>query len=280
MKQGLIIAFILSTKVFYTQTEDDTLQSVINPCAVFNKQNIKYKKPVSYPCLRESDAVWEKRVWRDIDLREKQNHKYYYPLEFNPCVQSFFQTVTYHLLKGNIVAFKDEHFFIPISKSEIKKMLIKKDSITQFAVNESGDEVEKKVLLVDSISLNRRILKLRLKEDWFFDKQRSEVNVRIIGMAVFEYVEEKEAYQELFWIYFPASRNILANSYAFNSRNDNEYRSFDELFHKRDFSSVIIKESNVYDRYIGEYANGIDALTEAEEIKTDLFNWEHDLWNY
>ncbi|MBL7917566.1 MAG: hypothetical protein JNM96_04155 [Bacteroidia bacterium] len=84
----------------------------------------------------------------------------------------------------------------------------------------------------------------------------------------------------MFWVYFPACRNVFANTYAYNTRNDNEYRSFDELFHKRDFSSIIIKESNVYDRYIGEYSNGIDALSEAEEIKTDLFNWEHDLWNY
>jgi hypothetical protein len=49
---------------------------------------------------------------------------------------------------------------------------------------------------------------------------------------------------------------------------------------KRDFNSLIIKESNVYDRYIYQYMKGIDALTEADDIKMDLFDWEHDLWNY
>jgi len=29
-----------------------------------------------------------------------------------------------------------------------------------------------------------------------------------------------------------------------------------------------------------EYMKGVDALTEADGIKMDMFNWEHDLWHY
>lgn len=46
------------------------------------------------------------------------------------------------------------------------------------------------------------------------------------------------------------------------------------------FGSYIIKESNVYDRYISSYTTGIDALLESERIKNDIFIFEHDLWEY
>jgi gliding motility associated protien GldN len=251
-----------------------------DPCSSFSKFHTAQKRPIAYTYVRESDAAWEKRIWRDIDLREKQNHKYYYPIEVNACVHSLFQTLSSGILKGDIIAFKDEDFMVPFEKAEIRKMLVKGDSITRIDITAEGEEVPTKVWSVDSTSIYKSIQRFRLKEDWFFNKQTSALEVRILGIAAYEYVEEKEAYKELFWVYFPACRNTLASNVVFNSRNDNEYRSFDELFWKRDFSSVIVKESNVYDRYIIQYEKGIDALLEADDIKTDLFNWEHDLWNY
>jgi len=53
--------------------------------------------------------------------------------------------------------------------------------------------------------------------------------------------------------------------------------TFDELFQKRMFSRFVVKESNVYDRYISDNVRNIDALLESEEIKNDLFMLEHDL---
>jgi gliding motility associated protien GldN len=169
---------------------------------------------------------------------------------------------------------------IPLSKAEVRKMLVVPDSIDVIGVNDKGEEAPSRIPVFDSTSIYRRIQKFRLKEDWFFNKETSTMEVRILGIAAYEYVPDKEAYKELFWVYFPACRNTFAKNVVFNTRNDNEYRTFDELFWKRDFSSVIVKESNVYDRAIIEYQKGIDALLEADDIKTDLFNWEHDLWNY
>lgn len=260
------------------------LQSIYDPspdpCASFSKFHALHKKPIPYTYLREADVAWEKRIWREIDLKEKQNLKYYYPIEINPCVRSLFQVLSTHILSGELVAFKEDDFFVPFEKAEIRKMLVKIDTLEQFTVDEKGEERTVMVPVADSTSIYRRVQKFRLKEDWYFNKQLSTLEVRIIGIGAYEYIEEKEAYRELFWVYFPACRSVLASSMAFNTRNDNEFRSFDELFWKRDFSSLIVKESNVYDRYIMEYMKGIDALTEADGIKMDMFNWEHDLWHY
>jgi gliding motility associated protien GldN len=251
-----------------------------DPCSSFSKTHTVQKKPIAYPYLREGDVAWEKRIWREIDLREKQNLKYYYPVDLNPCVHSLFQVLCKQILNGSILAFKDEEFVVPYERSEVRRLLVKQDTVPQFIVDEFGNEKEVMVSVADSTSIYRNILKYRLKEDWYFDKQRSVLEVRIIGLAAYEYIDDKEAYRELFWVYFPACRETLAQASAFNTRNDNEFRSFDELFMKRDFNSLIIKESNVYDRYIYQYMKGIDALTEADDIKMDLFDWEHDLWNY
>lgn len=125
---------------------------------------------------------------------------------------------------------------------------------------------------------------LRVKEDWFFDKQRSVMDVRILGLC--PYMEELDEFGEpkgfkpLFWVYFPECRKIFANNEVYNKWNDAERRTYEDVFFKRLFGSYIYKESNVYDRRIYQYAKGMDGLLEAERVKEELFVKEHDLWEY
>jgi len=95
-----------------------------------------------------------------------------------------------------------------------------------------------------------------------------------------EYVEDKDLYKPLFWVYFPQCRQIFATNEVFNAKNDAERRTFEDIFWKRQFNSMSIKETNVYDRYINQYARGIDALLESDRIKNDIFQFEHDLWHF
>ena len=56
--------------------------------------------------------------------------------------------------------------------------------------------------------------------------------------------------------------------------------SFDDLFWKRDFSSFIQKESNVYDRAVSPNWDGLDALLQSEKVRNEIFTFEHDLWHF
>jgi len=276
-----VVAFtflMINVGLFSQENINGVFSPVINPCSGFVSD--VYKKPVPYTSIREADVAWEKRIWREIDLREKINQPLYYPIEYNVCRHSLFQVLSENILKGNIIAFADEEFLIPYNNFEVRKKLIKQDSLIRFDVDPLGNTVENKVPVADSTDIFRRVLKYRLKEDWYFDKQKSSLEVRIIGMAAYEWDSDKEAFRELFWVYFPACRTYLATNGVFNFKNDKEQRNMDEVFMKRMFSSTIVKESNVYDRFINEYQKGIDALVESEKIKMDLFTWEHDLWNY
>jgi len=124
----------------------------------------------------------------------------------------------------------------------------------------------------------------RIKEDWFFDRQRSQMDVRILGICPviddFDERGEFRGYKPLFWIYFPEARPIFAKSEIFNRQNSANRLTYDDAFWKRMFGSYIYKEENVYDRKISEYATGMDALLEAERVKNELFEFEHDLWEY
>ena len=132
-----------------------------------------------------------------------------------------------------------------------------------------------------------KVIGYRLKEDWFFDKQRSVMEVRIIGFAPLVFlmdedgnVREGNIKVPLFWVYYPEARNLLATTEAFNRTNDAERRSFDDIFQKRLFGSYIYKESNVYDRRIENYRQGISQLLESEKIKNEITNFEHDMWEF
>jgi gliding motility associated protien GldN len=193
---------------------------------------------------------------------------------------SFFQLLANYILKGDIIAFSDEEFLIPYELQQIRDKLKKCDSVDNSAVDANGNEVITKIFNCDSTSIYGAIRKYRLKEDWFFDKQKSVMEVRIVGIAAYTYDEEKEAPRELFWVYFPAIRPFLAMHEVYNTKNDAERRSFEDVFWKRQFNSTVTKESNVFDRDVKEYAKGIDALLESDKVKKDIFLYEHDLWHF
>ena len=123
-----------------------------------------------------------------------------------------------------------------------------------------------------------------VKEDWFFNKQSGTMEVRINGLCPLKEkldpsTGEVLGYMPLFWVYFPQCQPVLARNEVFNGKNDAQRMSYDDLFRKRMFSSTVIRESTVSDRSINSYASGLDALLEAERIKQEIFNLEHDMWH-
>jgi gliding motility associated protien GldN len=242
-----------------------------------------------YQHVREADVMWSTKIERIIDLREKMNQVFYYPLLPINDRQNLIDVLMQAINEGTITSYGnatiDDEFQSPMSPSEVEMIGILQGE--KMSVEELFDPDTQEYYLDTTYNIFERheVKKYRIKEEWFFDKQRSIMEVRIIGICpVIDRKNEDGVYTgetSLFWVYFPEARKILSKAEVFNHRkNDAARLTYDDIFHKRFFSSRIVKESNKYDRKISEYKEGIDALLEAEKIKEEIFNIEHDLWEY
>jgi gliding motility associated protien GldN len=254
-----------------------------DPCA---SQRIARPFPVPDVYVREADVMWSKRIWRVIDLREKLNQPIYYPTEPTVCLMSLFDVLKCALLNSNLKAYGnpafDDEFTLPMTKEEVSRLLVTWDSTNQVEdVNNPGQYIT--VPLKKEITASN-IRQYWIKEDWFFDKERSVMEAKIVGICpLTEKLSEGGeviGVKPLFWIYFPDARPFLTKAPVFNRHNDAERMSYDELFKKRMFASYVYKESNVYDRTIMDYKTGLDVQLESEDIKENIFNYESDLWHY
>lgn len=263
-------------------------QSIFQPGdykdGVYDKENSVNRRFIPYTHLREGDVSWERRVWRAIDIREKVNQPLYFPVDANVSRISIMQLMTKYILSGQIIAFQDEEFLVPYERSVIRdKMVQKSDSVDQEQFDDLGNSFTIRVAgSIDSTWIYQNFCEIELKEDWYFDKQKSSLEQRIIGLGFSVLLKGKEdlGCNNFFWVYFPACRPFFAKHEVFNTRNDSERRTFEDIFWKRQFASTIRKESNVYDRKIDAYSKGIDALLESDRIKGDIFRFEHDLWQF
>ena len=249
--------------------------------------NARLIQPYQY--VREADAMWSTKIERIIDLKEKMNQVFYYPLQPIDDRQNLIDVLMQAIEEGTITAYGnptyDDEFKSPMSPSEVEMIGIMAGEKMTISEEFDPDLQEYYLDTVYNIFERNEVKKYRIKEEWFFDKHRSVMEVRIIGICpVIERKNEDGVYtgvQSLFWVYFPEVRKVLSKAEVFNHRkNDAARLTYDDIFHKRFFSSRIVKESNKYDRKIEEYKQGIDALLEAEKIKMEIFNLEHDLWEY
>jgi gliding motility associated protien GldN len=251
---------------------------------VYDRTAIVQVQPIPYPYLREADIIWTRRIWRVLDMREKMNQTFYLPEKPQNNWKSFMQIVMDGLKEGTITAYSSlsDQFLVPNTYTELLDQLQMKQKVKlkrQYEPYEDYDTIiEKNFEPVD-------VKSLRIKEDFYFDRQRSQFEVRILGICpVMDDYDDNGNYRgpkPLFWIYFPECRNLFAKNEMFNLKNGAAGRmTYDDVFMKRMFSSYIYKEENVYDRTINEYATGVDALLESEKAKNNLYEFESNLWEY
>ena len=246
---------------------------------IVKKDIMQERRVLPYQPIRESDVFWEKRIWRIIDVREKMNLPFAYPQD------PFFSILSEAATKGDLPVYDvDEDgakFKKRMSTDNVLSMLSKTDTVVTF----DPETYEKKIQIVRNDINWEDVKRFRVKEVWFFDKETSTMQVRILGIAPMIDVKDNEGNfrfeKPMFWVNYPQARELFARHRVYTmGGNTNATISWEDLFEMRSFSSYIYKESNVYDRKIDDYLSGLDIMMESEKIKNDIFNFEHDLWQY
>jgi len=241
---------------------------------ITTRTTLASERMLPYPPIREADILWEKRVWRVIDTREKMNLPFRYPK------QPFFSILTSAIERGELQAYsvEDDAFSIPLHNQDVEKMLYQIDTVL---ITNPETLVEEYQIIKNDINPDD-IKRYRLKEIWFFDSKRGKLDVRILGIAPLkeEYDDNGNFKYErpLFWVYYPQARQMLNQHQAPNPWNDRSPMSWADVFDMRQFSSYIMKASNLHDRRLEAYTSGRDLLLESRRIEQEIFNMEQDAW--
>lgn len=272
----------------------DTIKRSLRNDNAIERNLVKERTPLDYEHIREDDAVFRQRVWRELDVREKLNLPFVYKANEDNGNQRFISILLNALRNpaDSITAFSpiDDRFTTPITLGEITKTLVgeaKTIQVRDWAKDPDGSkDIFKDSVIIDEFD-PEGIQKYWIKEDVVFDKESSRMHVRILGIAPLKNIYNADGsfrdVTPLFWVYYPDLRPMLAKYEVYNGKNIGARMSWEELFEGRMFSARIIKTTmdNPYDRYIADYVKDpILRLLEGDGVKERIFNYEQDLWSY
>lgn len=306
----LFLALAASFSIFAQEEEETTGSTMNQPVrkpVEFSWEQVdvgEFSDPVAYPSIRQADVMYYYTVWRTIDLREKINHPLYFPTETKGTWRSLSQVIFDAMdvqnpekTEGVLPIYSDEMCTLPFSRDELRGNLSEVSQIPEIDL-ETGEEIGMKEMIVEYEP--KQVISYNVKEIWYFDKQASRFFVQILEIEPIIEHERQSASsyddegggdedvrgvmmkKRVGYIYYNELRPFLAKQEVYNVKNNAQRISFDDLLTwKRDFTSFIYKEANVYDRDIADYiANSRDQRLESERITDKLRTFESDLWEF
>jgi gliding motility associated protien GldN len=278
-----LVFFMIS--LFGIESVKSQPQRIIN--GAYQRTDTYQKRPMPLPMVREADVFWSKMVWRIIDLREKMNQPLYYPTTEVDGLTSLAALLMRGVETGQLTAWDarhDDDFKTPLTVAEVKEAFGAETRTREVRNFETG---EMELRVVEGEVRLEEVKQYMIKEEWYFDKQNSRLQVRVIGICPIQefyredIVDSPLQRRKVFWVYYPEARDLLASHEVYNPYNDSRRMSFDDLFITRYFNSYIVQESNVHNnRLISQYLSGKNAMLESKRIEEKIFNFEQDLWEY
>jgi len=262
-------------------------------------------KPLEYGFVDDKDILKSMFVWEIIDMNDKINQPFYYD---NPDgllsknTRSLYQILLDAAMDGKIEeVYDDENFTTKLSKEALQKKLesvrMDEEAIDILNSGRQLTEDEKKRLIDHIRTTTDKVKVLKMMGMWFIDKRDGQMKYRPLGIAAMgpdptsigrldaegKLMEGANDLVDLFWVYYPKARDILANNYVFNRKNSSADLSFDDVINARRFSSVIYKSSSgLGDGNIKDYVprNAEEQIEESDRIKAQILEMENELWNY
>lgn len=296
-----ILVLVLSTTTF----AQSNLLNAKTPDQIGKKTQAELSadndKPLPYGYVHDRDILMGKRIWEIIDLDERVNFLLYFPVEgdvmSSPDRRPLYNVLVKGIKDGTITEVYDSSYFTSKkSLKDIEASLFKIDTtdVGREQMNEDIEAYRKGTKKISEEYIRKTEIEAynvdayKVVGYWYFDKRQGELKYRLLGICpvvpdVYEMDNPNPEMVELFWVYFPSTRDILHEATAFNNRNSAMPFSFDHILNARRFSGVIYLEENVYgDRKIADYMkeNAQMQLLESDRVKEKIRDFEQDMWNY
>ena len=265
----------------------------LRPDDAIERNLVKDRTPLPYEYLREDDAVYREKIWREIDTREKMNLPFRYAANEDNGNQRFisilFKAIQDGPDNGGVTVFNpsDDRFTTPMTIAEVAKMIAGEP--VSVPLYDSLGNVTGYKQTTPEVNLDS-FYKFWIKEEVIFDKESSRLFWRILGIAPIKNIITSQGLNlgeaPLFWVYYPDMRPIFSKYEVYNGKNYGARMSWEELFESRMFYGRIIKSTldNPFDQMLsvqqGLKDNRILQLLEGERIQNKVFDYEQNLWSY
>ncbi|TAE80411.1 MAG: gliding motility protein GldN [Bacteroidetes bacterium] len=239
--------------------------------------------------MREADVAVTKRTWRVIDLNERQNQVAKWPK--NPLSRILYQAA----LNGQLIPYVDDSL-TRIYDLETFTNLGSNTFLVKKLTNPNGTEDEGYTVdtVADLFNPTTKVSRLMIMEEWYFDTRQGQMRAQIIAIAPLyqrTIAGIDAGYMPLCWFKYhdrfnkeTDCRDVLVNQLMYNSGNPYQKFSYDDWFEQRNFSSFIIKESNMYDTFLMDdpevRKDGLEALIKAALLKYQHAQEENDAFEH
>ena len=281
------------TTIDTVPAQQDTLNSVItaapvvsgevNPDTIpmtdgfYQANNMEDAVPFAYPEVNKKNIRFYKRVWRDIDLKDEKNAILAIP------GNSLIEVIMKAIEKGKLSLYSpdDDSFKGRLSAQE--GMARFADSVLVPIFDDEGNQIDSKMTLNEFDPA--RVTKFRVKEDIFFDKQRSRLETRIIGVAPLMNITTSAELAEsvgstpAFWLYFPQLRYSLVQVDISDPDKGLYDMTMDDFFVQNKFASNIVRESSPgMLQNMKDTENG-GQLLDGKKVEEKLDAYKKRLWS-
>lgn len=296
LKSLLSVAFLLLVGYSYGQVN---ILNAKSPEEIGQKTEEQleqdHSEPLPYGYTNERDILWAKSVWEYIDLKQRVNFPYLYPIDTGRIGnerKSLYYVLVDNIKNGNIEkVYADSYFTREQSIDELEATLHRADTLEQgYSQLNAGEELDEQFIDETDVDGND-VQGYKIRGYWYFDKRQGDLRYRLLGIAPMiidaysksQGAEDEAEPVELFWVFYPDARDVLFEAQVFNEDNSAHPQNFDELLNARRFEAVIYKTDNDHgDREIDDYIvdNSLKQLLESEDIKEEIREFEENMWNY
>lgn len=214
-----------------------------------------YKAPVKLDTAGKAAGTKLYRIWRVVKIDNLVNKNLFASPEKDCERNDLFEVLKYGIRSGKINAYAKPDMNGPaLEWATLQDWITVTDSVTESYLGNDGKEVTTargSQHIMHSSELSGYVV----CEDWYVDARGIRRERRIVSICpIYDREDEKRPNQPLFYVSYNDCRELFA-SFRATADEKGADMSFDEVFIKKKFESIVTKTENVYKHAFATYPN-------------------------